>query len=422
MIRKLNENLDWTSDLGDAFVSQPQDVANVHPGSSRAGGEGRRAQDDAAADGRPQDGGHAGDHLHRARKPRGHLRPDLRPPGRVRARRPERGWHLARLRHGHRGGRNRLEQLLELGRGHRVPAGVAGLSSVAPALSRVAAGRAAASGWVRPPGNINIGNDINIGGGGINIGNGNNLVGNSKPWRPDPDRYRPGQGTKPGLARPENRPAGGTAGQRPGPGNGLARPGEGVARPGEGVARPGGGELQRPGEGPGGGLGGALGGAAVGGAVGGALGGSLARPRPGDGSGVQRPGGGDGAAGRPGGADRPQTRPAVPDRPQARPSAPERPQTRPAPQQRPQTRPAPRPSGLDRIDSGPGAAAFGNRGASSLGQIKRPPGGGGGGGMARPAPGGAGARIGGGGGGGGARMAPGGGGGARAGGGGGRRR
>jgi len=41
----------------------------------------------------------------------------------------------------------------------------------------------------RPGGNINIGNSVNIG---------NNI----KPWRPDPDRYRPGLGSKPGLARP----------------------------------------------------------------------------------------------------------------------------------------------------------------------------------------------------------------------------
>ena len=36
-------------------------------------------------------------------------------------------------------------------------------------------------------GNINIGNDINIGGG-------NNLVGNSKPWRPDPGSLSAGSG------------------------------------------------------------------------------------------------------------------------------------------------------------------------------------------------------------------------------------
>jgi len=29
LIKKLNENLDWTSDLGDAFVHQPEDVATT---------------------------------------------------------------------------------------------------------------------------------------------------------------------------------------------------------------------------------------------------------------------------------------------------------------------------------------------------------------------------------------------------------
>ena len=40
----------------------------------------------------------------------------------------------------------------------------------------------------------NIGNDINIGSG--------NSIGNTKPWRPDPARYRPGQGSSPALPAP----------------------------------------------------------------------------------------------------------------------------------------------------------------------------------------------------------------------------
>jgi hypothetical protein len=105
-------------------------------------------------------------------------------------------------------------------------------------------------GWVYPPrwpgypnyrpgwngnNNINIDRgDINIGSGNNVIGGGNNIVGggnigngNTRPWRPDSDRYRPGQGSKPGLANPDRRP-GGTAGAgtRPAPGNrpGLERP------------------------------------------------------------------------------------------------------------------------------------------------------------------------------------------------------
>jgi hypothetical protein len=90
--------------------------------------------------------------------------------------------------------------------------------------------------------NINIGNEINIGN-NVNVGN------NVRPWRPDADRYRPGQGSKPGL-RPENRP-----GQRPaerpattaGAGTqlgGVDRPGQGL---GQGADRPGQGASQRPG-------------------------------------------------------------------------------------------------------------------------------------------------------------------------------
>ncbi|MBN8998850.1 MAG: DUF3300 domain-containing protein [Rhizobiales bacterium] len=84
-------------------------------------------------------------------------------------------------------------------------------------------------GWVYPPrwpgypgyrpgginnGNINIGNDVTIGGGDrTNIGNGNIGNGNTRPWRPD-DRYRPGQGSKPGLA---DKPRPGSPGaKRPG--------------------------------------------------------------------------------------------------------------------------------------------------------------------------------------------------------------
>ncbi len=99
-------------------------------------------------------------------------------------------------------------------------------------------------GWVYPPrwpgypgyrpgwngnNNINIDRDVNIGngntivGGGNTIGGGNTGNGNTRPWRPDGDRYRPGQGSKPGLANPDRRPGGGTANRPSAPGN-LNRP------------------------------------------------------------------------------------------------------------------------------------------------------------------------------------------------------
>ncbi|SHE66205.1 Protein of unknown function [Kaistia soli DSM 19436] len=68
-------------------------------------------------------------------------------------------------------------------------------------------------------GNINIGNDINIG------------AGNTRPWRPDAGKYHPGQGSKPGLA---NRPGAGGVNRAAGVGG---RP-DGIAN-----ARPGGGDL-----------------------------------------------------------------------------------------------------------------------------------------------------------------------------------
>jgi hypothetical protein len=232
-------------------------------------------------------------------------------------------------------------------------------------------------------GNVNIGNDINIG---------NNV----KPWRPGSD-YRPGMGSKSGIGA--NRPGGVGRPGRPGGVGGPGRPGGGG-----GVGGPGG---------PGG-LGG-VGGAGRPGGVGGAGG----PGRPGGPGGAGGPGGpgGVGGAGRPGGgqaANRPAQRPG--NRPGGGQAA-----NRPA--QRPANRPAARPA--QRAGSRPGSsamggvrmgganAAFANRGAMSRGGMGRPGGFGGGGAAMR---GGGGFRGGGGGG-----FRGGGGGGMRRGGGGGRR-
>ena len=40
VIKMMSADLDWTTDLGDAEVNQPQDVARGHPGSSRQGRSG----------------------------------------------------------------------------------------------------------------------------------------------------------------------------------------------------------------------------------------------------------------------------------------------------------------------------------------------------------------------------------------------
>ena len=61
-------------------------------------------------------------------------------------------------------------------------------------------------------GNVNIGNNVNLG----NVGN------NVKPWRPNGD-YRPGMGSKPGIGA--NRPGGAGRPGRPGGVGGPGRPG-----------------------------------------------------------------------------------------------------------------------------------------------------------------------------------------------------
>ena len=202
-------------------------------------------------------------------------------------------------------------------------------------------------GW-RGTGNVNTGN--------VNIGNNVNVGNNVKPWRPNSD-YRPGMGSKPGIGG--NRPGGGRPG---GPGGigGAGRPGGpggigGAGRPG-GPGGPGGiGGAGRPG-GPGGpgGIGGA--------------------GRPGGPGGAGRPGGGQGAnrpAGRPGGGQ-------GANRPAGRPSGAARPATRPA--NRPAGRPnmsRPGSSAMGGMRMGGANAAFANRGAMSRGG--RPGGFGGGG-------------------------------------------
>ena len=56
VIKMMSADLDWTTDLGDAEVNQPQDVAEVIQDASRQGGSGRDAQDDGSADRRTRGG------------------------------------------------------------------------------------------------------------------------------------------------------------------------------------------------------------------------------------------------------------------------------------------------------------------------------------------------------------------------------
>ena len=165
LIRKMNADLDWTSDLGDAFVYQPEDVATSFRCFAPSGKD-RRARHDPAAEGGQADRSGARGHHHRALGSRSHLRAPVRP-GTVYdldrhggRRRP------ADVRNRCRGGRAHQQQLLELGSGAAYPPRWGGYP-----------GYGGRPGGINN-GNINIGNDINIGGG-------SNVIGNSKPWSPD---------------------------------------------------------------------------------------------------------------------------------------------------------------------------------------------------------------------------------------------
>jgi hypothetical protein len=170
--------------------------------------------------------------------------------------------------------------------------------------------------------------------GGVNNGN-VNIGNNVRPWRPNGD-YRPGMGSKPGIGA--NRPGGVGRPGRPGGVGGAGRPG--------GVGGPGGiGGAGRPG-GPGG-----IGGPGRPGGIGG----------PGGVGGAGRPGGGQAAnrpAGRPGGGARPAARPA--SRPAGRPNI---------------SRPGS--SAMGGMRMGGANAAFANRGAFSRGGMQGSFGGGG---------------------------------------------
>jgi hypothetical protein len=206
--------------------------------------------------------------------------------------------------------------------------------------------------WAGYPGwrgNVNTGN--------VNVGNNVNIGNNTRPWRPN-SNYRPGMGSKPGIGA--NRPGGVGRPGRPGGVGGVGGVG-GPGRPGGvggvgGPGRPGGvggvGGPGRPG-GPGG-----VGGAGRPGGPGGV--GGAGRPGgPGGVGGAGRPGGpgGVGGAGRPGGgrqaANRPTTRPA------GRPGG-GRPAGRPS-----MSRPGS--SAMGGMRMGGANAAFANRGAMSRG-------------------------------------------------------
>ncbi|GGH11191.1 hypothetical protein GCM10007036_08070 [Alsobacter metallidurans] len=322
LIRRMNDDLDWTSDLGDAFVHQPNDVAQVIQ-SLRAAAEktGALKSSKEQTVTRRQESGKAEIVIEPADPEVVYVpayETTVYDPGYSAV-----GAGLIGFGAGVVVGSLVNNASWNWGTGVVYPPVWPGYPGYRPPPPRPPGVRppgglpGAPGSGLRPGGGgaINIGNDINIGGG--------NLVGNAKPWRPDPDRYRPGQGSKPGLSRPI-APG---AGVRPGDGPGGPRPAALPARDG------------RPGAG-------GIGAAAAGGALAGAA--ASARPRA-----ETRPAerGGQ-AAQRPATSQKPAARPKpVAKAPSARPAQPVRP-----------------PTAFGGMDMGRGAASFGARGASSRAQ------------------------------------------------------
>ena len=202
LIKQMNENLDWTSDLGDAFVNQPTDIAAVIQ-DLRA-----RAAKGGALTSTPQQ-----TVVYKTEGPSEviYIEPAEPEVIYVPSYNPSVVYDPV--------GSVLPATLLTFGTAIAVGAMVYnnpwnwGTGAVYP--PRWPGYPGYRPGYPGGPGggNINIGNDINIGSG--------NRIGNTKPWRPDPARYRPGQGSKPGLARPGG--AGGVGG--PGPVGGVGGPG-----------------------------------------------------------------------------------------------------------------------------------------------------------------------------------------------------
>ena len=398
VVKKLNDDLDWTTDLGDAFINQPKDVADAI--------QRMRARADATGALKPSQQQKVVKRKESNRdviviesaSPEVIYVPVYDP---VQVYDPAASAVAASLlTFGTAvaiGASWNNNNYWNWGSGIVYPPVWPGYPAWRPPYSGWRPGMPAYPPGVRPPGNINIGNDVNIG--NVNIGNSANIGNNVRPWRPDSDRYRPGQGSKPGL-RLENSPGARSAQQpasRPEVPAGLRPEQRPETRP---ASRP---EMptglrpeQRPETGP------------------------ASRPempaglrpeqrpetrpasRPEMPAGLrpeQRPE--TGPASRPEvpaglrPEQRPETRPASRPEMPAGPRPEQRPETRPTP--RPETRPGPRPSqakpggAFGGIDAGRGAAqTFSNRGGQSFSSgpamgarpapAARPVGGGGGGG------------------------------------------
>ena len=251
VLQKMNDDLDWTENLGYAIVNQPQDVANViqllRQKAEKSGALVTTREQKVTRqkqDGRDvviiesQDPSVV---YVPSYNPQSVFTPGYNPAGAV------------------------VAGLLTFGVGVAVGSAISqpywnwGAGAFYPPVwPGYAAWRPPYPGWragtpvVGGNNNINIGNNVNIGNGG-----GNTLI-NNKPWRPDPGHYRPGGRFGAGGARPApGRPgtAGGISGGafagRPqtgaGPGGGGIGGGQAIGAPGRpGLNRPATSPIQRP--------------------------------------------------------------------------------------------------------------------------------------------------------------------------------
>jgi hypothetical protein len=285
VMTKMSEDIPWTTDLGDAIVNQPQDVADVIQ-------ELRREAENSGAlkTTAEQTVKTVASSTSQGEKTAIVIQPTNPATMYVPTYDPNAVYY---------GASSVVAPLLTFGTGIALGA----LATAAYWNWGTGAIYGAGYGWgaggAVNTGNINVGNEVNI-------GNGN------RQWSPN-SNYRPGQGSKPGIG---NRPGGVGGRGRPGGIGGPGRPG-GVGGPGRpggvgGPGRPGGvGGLGKPGGVGGPGRPGGVGGPGRPGGVGG-----LGKPGgvggPGGIGGAGRPGGARGpAAGRPGGA-RPAARPSGP--------------------------------------------------------------------------------------------------------------
>ncbi len=236
IIKTLNTDLDATSDLGDAFVNQPEDVAAViqdlRREAQKAGSLKSTPQQTVTVQQQTGAGNVVNDYVVIEPADPGVIYVPVYDPATV-----------------------------YYDTGANVAGGVIAFGTAVAVGIAIDNAWDWGHGWVYPPrwpgypgyrpgyggginnGNINIGNDINIG------------AGNTRPWRPDPGKYHPGQGSKPSLAtrpggvdRPgaagASRPAGGNLADGPNAANraaGVDRAGAiGNAKPG---SKPSGGDL-----------------------------------------------------------------------------------------------------------------------------------------------------------------------------------